>query len=262
MIEKDIEINGQCLHYRESGQPDGAPAVLMHGWGCDRTTLASVAAILEPRMRVISVDFPGHGLSPEPPAVWGVEEYTCLMEGFIEQLNLKNPVLLGHSFGGRVGILYASRHADVRKLILVDAAGVKPHRPLSYHLRVKTFKALKIIAPLLLGNKRGHEVVERWRRRKGSADYAAASPMMRAILSKVVNEDLQSVMPSIKAPTLLVWGANDTATPVEDAKIMERLIADAGLVVFPAAGHYSFLDAAGAFSGVIKSFLKEELKPQ
>lgn len=260
MIEKDIEIDGQILHYRESGPQTGVPAVLMHGWGCDRTTLASIASVLDKKMHVFSVDFPGHGLSPEPESIWGVEEYTALIEKFIAQLDLKNPMLLGHSFGGRVGILYSSRHPEVSKLILVDAAGVKPTRPLSYHLRVRSFKVAKALAPILLGKKHGNKLIEDWRRSKGSADYAAASPRMRAILSRVVNEDLRAVMPSIKAPTLLIWGANDTATPVADAKVMEKLIPDAGLVVFPAAGHYSFLDASGAFSSVLRSFMKSELK--
>ncbi|MDE6039926.1 MAG: alpha/beta hydrolase, partial [Paramuribaculum sp.] len=78
---------------------------------------------------------------------------------------------------------------------------------------------------------------------------------MRAILSKVVNEDLKSVMPSIKAPTQLIWGEDDTATPMRDARTMERLIPDAGLVSFPGCGHYSFLDNRGQFAAVLRSFL-------
>ncbi len=80
-------------------------------------------------------------------------------------------------------------------------------------------------------------------------------PMMRAILSKVVNEDLKSVMPSIKAETLLVWGENDTATPLSDAKYMEKHIPNAGLVSFPGCGHYSFLDNPYQFAAVLRSFL-------
>ena len=80
--------------------------------------------------------------------------------------------------------------------------------------------------------------------------------MMRAILSKVVNEDLKNVMPLIKAPTLLIWGENDTATPLKDAKIMEKIIPNAGLVSFPGCGHYSFLDNPMGFSAVLQSFLK------
>ena len=83
---------------------------------------------------------------------------------------------------------------------------------------------------------------------------------MRAILSKVVNEDLRSEMPKIECPTLLIWGSNDTATPLNDAKIMERLIPDAGLVAFEGVGHYSFLENPYQFSAVLKSFLSEEIK--
>ena len=77
-------------------------------------------------------------------------------------------------------------------------------------------------------------------------------------MSICVNEDLKHVMPSIKAPTLLIWGEKDTATPLKDAKTMERLIPDAGLVSFEEAGHYSFLDNPGQFRAVIQSFLLKD----
>ena len=86
--------------------------------------------------------------------------------------------------------------------------------------------------------------------------------MMRAILSKVVNEDLKSVMPKIACPTLLIWGANDTATPLADAKIMEKLIPDAGLVSFDGVGHYSFLENPYQFAAVLKSFLSKDMTKQ
>ncbi len=82
--------------------------------------------------------------------------------------------------------------------------------------------------------------------------------MMRAILSKVVNEDLKHLMPLISAPTLLIWGENDTATPIGDAKIMEQLIPGSGLVSFPGCGHYSFLDNPVQFAAVLRSFLKSK----
>ena len=75
-------------------------------------------------------------------------------------------------------------------------------------------------------------------------------------MSKCVNEDLRKIMPEIKSPTLLIWGENDTATPLQDAKIMESKIPDAGLVSFAGCGHYSFLDNPGGFAAVVKSFLK------
>lgn len=247
-----ITIDGTTLHYTVSGSGD--PVILMHGWGCNHTTLNSIAAVAQQTNTVYNIDFPGFGDSPEPTTIWGVEDYTRLIEQMVEKLEIKNPVLLGHSFGGRVGILYSSRN-PVKKLILVDAAGIKPKRSLKYYFKVYFFKLSKRIAYLLYGKEKAEKKIEEKRRKSSSSDYAQATPKMRAILSKVVNEDLCHVMPQIKAPTLLIWGENDTATPLSDAKKMERLIEGSGLVSFPNCGHYSFLDNPRQFAAVLKSFL-------
>lgn len=254
-MDKDIEIRGLRLHYTDSGSGPRT-LVLMHGWGCDHTTVASIErTALEEGWRVVNVDFPGFGQSQEPGDVWGVEEYTRAIEELVRRLEIERPSLLGHSFGGRVGILYASRHPEVDRLILVDAAGIKPRRTFTYYRKVYTFKAMKWLMYLALGKKEAERRLDARRAKAGSPDYAQASPMMRRILSKVVNEDLTSELPKIKAPTLLVWGTADTATPVADAHKMEALIPDAGLVAFDGCGHYSFLDNPAGFKAVLKSFL-------
>ena len=253
-MEKNITINGLNFHYTVQGS--GSPIVLMHGWGCNLTTLASIEKVAAENHTVYNVDFPGFGESEEPHEVWGVELYTQLIEKFIEVEGIENPILLGHSFGGRVGILYSSRN-KVKQLILVDAAGVKPRRSLKYYFKVYTYKLGKKLMPLIYGKKGAQERIEQMRAKRGSSDYNNASPMMRAILSKVVNEDLKHCMSKISAPTLLIWGENDTATPLRDAQIMEKLIPDAGLVSFPGCGHYSFLDNPIQFAAVLRSFIKE-----
>ena len=115
----------------------------------------------------------------------------------------------------------------------------------------------KRVAPIVMGKKLAQKFIDGMRKRRGSSDYNDASPMMRSILSKVVNEDLQYCMPNISAPTLLVWGEEDTATPMRDAKIMEKLIPNAGLVSFPGCGHYSFLENPVQFAAVLRYFLKD-----
>ena len=251
-MKKTIQLSGLNFHYTVQGE--GAPIILMHGWGCNLTTLQSVEKVAMENHTVYNVDFPGFGESQEPSQVWGVEEYTQLIEQFVKAENIENPILLGHSFGGRVGILYSSRN-KVNKLILVDAAGVKPRRSLKYYFKVYTYKLGKKLMPLIYGKERAQQRIDAMRAKRGSSDYNNASPMMRAILSKVVNEDLKEKMPLIKAPTLLIWGENDTATPLRDAKIMEKLIPNAGLVSFPGCGHYSFLDNPFQFAAVLRSFL-------
>ena len=252
-MEKEIELEGVRVAMEVTGS--GRPLILMHGWGCDHSTVRSIAATAALTHTVYNIDFPGFGASEEPAEVWGVERYTRLIEALVKSEKLESPVLVGHSFGGRVAILFASRNkAD--KVILVDAAGIKPRRTLKYYLKVYSFKAGKKFWELILGKGKAQARIDRMRARRGSSDYAGASPMMRRILSKVVNEDLTDRLPLISAPALLIWGENDTATPLSDAKKMARLIPDSGLVSFPGCGHYSFLDNPGQFRAVLSSFLK------
>lgn len=238
------------MYYETEGS--GLPVLLLHGWGCDHSVWASfVPGLAASGHTVVSVDFPGFGQSPEPDSVWGVEDYTCLIEAFCASMGYSEPSLVGHSFGGRVGILFASRN-PVRRMILADSAGIRPTRTLSYYIKVYSYKLAKW---WWLKVRRDAEGFAARRSSAGSADYRSASPRMKAVLSKVVNEDLRGVMPSIKAPTLLFWGSADTATPLSDARRMERLIPDAGLAVVEGADHYSFLRDPGRFAAVLDNFL-------
>lgn len=255
-MDKFFTYDGIKLHYTISGA--GQPLFLLHGWGCSTEIWQRVLPFLEERFHVINVDFAGFGQSDEPQEVWGVEEYTRSLEAIAKAEGVENPILVGHSFGGRVSIVYASRN-KTRKVILTDAAGVKPKRPLSYYRKVYTFKLLKWLAPMVLGKERAQELINKRRAKAGSSDYNNASPRMRAILSKVVNEDLCHLMPKISAPTLLFWGENDTATPLADALKMEKLIPDAGLVKVAGAGHYAFLENTPLFLRVVESFLSKEI---
>lgn len=261
IMEKKINLSGQELNYDETGNPSGRPVILMHGWGCELSTVRSIARILEPGMHVYNLDLPGHGKSPEPTSVWGVYEYADMVQEFAHSLNISDPILVGHSFGGRLAIVLGSRGFS-SKMMLVDAAGIKPKRKLSYYIKVYSFKTAKRVLPLLLGKKRGRKALDAWRGKAGSADYRSSSPLMRMVMSKSINQDLTPLLPSIKASTLLMWGENDTATPMRDAKIMEKNIPDAGLVVFKDAGHYSFLDQPGQFRAVTQNFFKNELRPK
>lgn len=258
-MENNINIKGVNLHYEEVGQDGGVPVILMHGWGCDHTTVNSIASFLSPYMHIYNLDLPGHGKSDEPPTIWGIEDFTALIEEFVRTLGIENPVLIGHSFGGRIALLFSSRN-KVLKNILVDSAGIKPKRGLSYYWKIYSYKLIKKLLLLIYGKDKGKAKVKKWREGKGSADYRNSSDIMKGVMSRCVNEDLKYVMPDIKAPTLLIWGEDDTATPLSDARTMERLIPDAGIVSFPGCGHYSFLDNPFGFKSVVRDFLKNEIQ--
>ncbi len=250
--EHTVLIDGLSFHFRVLGSGDDV--VLLHGWGCSTEIWKGVEAFLAEHFRVWNIDFPGFGKSQVPDSVWGVDDYTRNFEQFCSMMGISNPTLIGHSFGGRVSILFASRNV-VRKVVLVDAAGVLPHRSLKYYAKVYSYKAIKKIAPLLLGKARAQQLIDKRRKASGSDDYNALPETMRGTFVKVVNEDLCPYMPNIKAPTLLIWGSEDTATPLSDAKVMNSLIDDSGLVVFEGVGHYSFLEQPARFNIVVGNFL-------
>ncbi|WP_018924383.1 alpha/beta fold hydrolase [Salsuginibacillus kocurii] len=250
-----IDVDGVNVHYHVSGE--GKDVFLLHGWGANIQTFRPVHEYLEKHFRVWSIDFPGFGESEEPPEPWGVEDYKNMLVRFFEKVEVSEPILVGHSFGGRVSIRYAANH-KAHKVILVDSAGVKPKRKLKYYLKVYTFKASKKLLNLPIVNRYKDQILSRVKKKLGSSDYQNTSGVMQQTMVKVVNEDLQHLMPKIKVPTLLVWGENDEATPVSDGKIMEEKIPDSGLVVLERAGHYAYLDQLNRFLVIIDSFLDKD----
>lgn len=258
-MEKSININGVTINYEESGAIEAPSVIILHGWGCNHTTVASIANALNDKLHVFNIDLPGHGKSTEPSDVWGTIDFAAVIDGFIKKIGIKNPSVIGHSFGGRTAIGLTSL-TQLHKLVLIDSAGIKPRRKLSYYYKVYSYKICKHLLKLLFSEEKGKQILNKLLRSRGSSDYLNSSPRMRAVMSKCINEDLKKLMPAITAPVLLIWGENDTATPLEDAKKMEKLIPDAGLVSFAGSGHYSFLDNPMAFKSVLREFFKTELK--
>ncbi len=238
------------VFYEESGQ--GSPLLLLHGWGCTHSIFAAFIPDFSKTHRVIAIDFPGFGESEEPGTVWGVDEYAAMLEALCEHLYIVKPSIVAHSFGGRVAIVFASRN-PVSRLLFVDVAGIKPRRDLAYYGKVYSYKLTKWF---LLKVLRNQDAFARSSAGKGSDDYAKASQMMKAILSKTVNQDLRSLLPGISAPVILFWGEEDTATPIKDAYLMRKLLPDAGLITVKGGGHFSFLDNPDLFRSVAKNFLK------
>ena len=250
-------VNGLRINYEQKGQ--GELVVLLHGWGSNIKLFANLMDLLSKKYTVVAMDMPGFGESQEPPQPWDVDGYADFVLDFLKDYDNKEVTFLGHSFGGRVTIKLNSRTDlpfTIKKVILVDSAGILPPKSNKKSLRTRYYKLGKAFLSTKLMQKIAPDALENFRKKMGSADYAAASPMMRQVLVKTVNEDLEPLLPNIKCPTLLVWGVNDTATPLSDGEKMEKLIPDAGLVKLENAGHYSFLEQQFIFNRVMSSFMK------
>jgi pimeloyl-ACP methyl ester carboxylesterase len=251
-MKQFIDIEDIKLCYEVQGE--GEPVLILHGWGCSTDTVQSITEHIAKTHRAYALDMPGFGETPPPSEVFGIEQYTQVVEKFCRKLNIENPILIGHSFGGRISILFSSRN-QTSKVMLVDAAGIVPKRTLKYHIKVRSYKIYKKLLPLFVGKQEAERRIEERRNRSGSADYRAAQGIMRAVFVKIVNEDLKYVMPKIKAPTLMIWGELDTATPLSDARTMEKLIKGSGVAVMKGCGHYSFLDNPRQFFAIVDVFL-------
>lgn len=257
IIKLNKTINGLKINYEEKGEGD--LIVLLHGWGSNIKLFANMIDLLSKKYKVVAMDMPGFGESEEPKTAWDVGDYVQFVIDFIKEYDTKEVMLLGHSFGGRVIIKMHSLSElpfKVTKVILVDSAGIMPPKSNKKSWRTRYYKLGKAFLSTKLMQKLAPDALENFRKKMGSADYAAASPMMRQVMVKVVNEDLEPYLPNIKCPTLLVWGVNDTATPLSDGEKMEKLIPDAGLVKLENAGHYSFLEQQFIFNRVMCSFMK------
>lgn len=250
-------INGKKVNYEVKGS--GKNVVLLPGWLCDHRALAPIAEHLKKDFRVYSIDVIGFGKSELPDEPMNTDDYGDWLKKLLEELKIDNPILIGHSHGGRMTINYAGRNlGKINKIVLIDAAGIIPKRSKKYYIRVYTYKFLKNMYKILPKTKMFENMKERSMGKFGSSDYKNSPGVLKKTMSNILNEDLKSIMPNIKAPTLLIWGDQDTDTPIEQGRTMEELIPGSGLVEIKGAGHYSYLNAPQIVYAVLDEFLKND----
>ena len=171
------EIAGVVVRYEICGE--GEPVLLLHGWGGSVESFLPLTEYLKKTRQVILLDFPGHGQSGEPQTPWAVEDFAGLVAELLERLGVAGCDMLGHSFGGRVAIVLAAKRPQlVKKLVLVDAAGILPKRGISYYAKVYRYKLGKKLAKIGPIDRLFH-LTER-QKNAGSAEYRALSGAMRA----------------------------------------------------------------------------------
>lgn len=237
-----IKIDNINVNYIQYGE--GKDVLLLHGWGQNIQMMKPIGDNLCRNHRITIIDFPGFGESDEPLVPWTVRDYAVLVEKLVKELGIKKPVVMGHSFGGRVAI-YFSADNPIEKLVLFGSPCIREETALP--LSVRILKKLKTLPGL-------DKLGEKMKKYIGSRDYKAASPIMRQTLVNVVNEDLASYARRIEEPTLLIWGENDTEAPVEGAKELEKIMIDAGLIILPGT-HYAYLENLGQVITILNNFI-------
>lgn len=252
----DIIIENLKINYIKKGE--GKSVLIIPGWGATVETYMSIIDSVSTYANIYCLDIPGFGKSQQPNTAWNLEDYTNLIIKFIKSQNINELDLIGHSNGGRIIIKLATTKSltfKINKIILIDSAGIVRKKTLSQKIRIYSFKLCKKILQIKFIDKRYPDLLDKLRSFFGSDDYKNANPILRQSLVKLVNEDLKHLLPEIKVPTLLIWGEKDDATPLSDAKIMEKLIPYAGLVNIKGGSHYVFLEQPFYINKIINTFL-------
>lgn len=230
-----LELNGVACEYEMHKTDSKDTVVFLHGWGGDlRSFAGAFRAVSEWGISCVNIAFP-----KTVPSDWGIYDYAALISSLITKLNITTPVLVGHSFGGRVAIILAAR-GEAKKLVLTDSAGLKPRFSLRKKLKIRAYKRSVKCGKPLDGS--------------GSKDYNSLDPCMRPVFVRIVNTHLEKLLPYIRCKTLIFWGKNDNDTPMYMAKRLHRHIANSSLVVSD-GGHYAYIDANYKFLNLLKSFL-------
>jgi len=240
-----IKIKNININYVQMGDTKKDALVFLHGWGQNIKMMEPVALPFVDNFNIIILDLPGYGESEEPKTDYMVNDYVEILKELIDKLNLKNPSLIGHSFGGKISLLYASKYS-VNKLILFASPFKKEVNKIS--LKVKILKTLKKI-PVI------NKLESYAKKHIGSTDYRNASDMMRKILVNTVNLDITEEVKKISCPTIIIWGTNDEAVDIKRAYELESLIKDSGLVVYENCTHYAYLERLNQTINIMNSFL-------
>lgn len=224
----------------------GVPWVLaLHGWRRDHRDFDAVLA--GPGIDAVALDLPGFGATPPPEVAWGSCEYADAVSPVLDEM-ADRVVVVGHSFGGRVAVHLAVAHPDrISGLVLT---GVPLYRPSDRPRRPRLH--YRIVRRLAKSGLVSDDRLEAMRQRYGSADYRAASGVMRDVLVRVLAEDYSPAISRLTCPVELVWGDDDSAAPLCVAERVRDEIPGAHLVVCAGAGHLTPLTVPGELRSALE----------
>lgn len=247
------------LYYEKYGNHKKS-ILILPGWGETRNTFYYMISFLKNYFTIYIVDYPGFGNSPFPNKDLTVYDYSNLIYELINELALDDPILIGHSFGGRIiTTLIGYYKYNFSNIILMNSAGIKPKKTLSKRLKTYYYKFLQ-----KLGNIFPEKLKIKWKNylfnKFASNDYKDLNDNMKNTFKNIVNEDLTPYLKNIKTKTLLIWGDKDEATPIKDAYQMNKLIPNSELIVLKGATHFSYLEQPILINNILFEQLKNEIK--
>ena len=237
---ENINVNYEYINNKKKNT-----LVFLHGWGQNIQMMLPIANSFTKDNNVLVVDLPGFGKSSEPSYAWDLDKYVDMIHELLKDLKINDPILIGHSFGGKLSMIYASKY-KVKKLILLSSPYKGEYKKIPFKVKVLKFLA-KIPGLKSLANF--------FKKRMGSNDYRNATPTMRAILVKHVNYDVTENLKKINVPTIIIWGTNDKTVSINQAYEIEKLIKDSAVIPYEGMTHFAYLEDKQKTINIINSFI-------
>jgi pimeloyl-ACP methyl ester carboxylesterase len=249
-----IVVDGLLTNYQQSGKT-GSTIVLLHGWGDSQKTFDLLVEKLSPKYRVITLDLPGFGQTQAPNKVWGLTDYSNFIARFLSKINIeKVDLLLGHSNGGALAIkLVALEGLSPKKLVLLSSAGIRDREKVK-KLGIKIVAKTGKVATFWLPKSSKQKLQKKLYGVVGSDMLVA--PELKETFKKTVSEDIQSEARELKLPTLIIYGDQDRATPVEYGEVFHKLISGSNLKVISGASHFVHQEKPDEVAELVERFLE------
>ncbi|MCX7859277.1 MAG: alpha/beta fold hydrolase [Chloroflexus sp.] len=272
MRSRWLRVNGYQLHWIEAGR--GPAVLLLHGFaGSCADWEPTVAWLADHGYRALAVDALGFGRSEKPAnAPYGLELQSDLYAALLAALGIERAAFVAHSMGGKYALATAIRHPQrVARLALVATDGFVEPSPLTIMggwpvlgetiLWLSAHPAVvRAFLSAAFHNPEPHvnaELIERGREAiSGAANRRALTALSRRYAATDLTlTGLRSRLNEIRAPTLLIWGAQDRVFSLQHAETARREIPGAQLVVIPQCGHFPHIEAVRPFRGLLSGFL-------
>lgn len=242
------------IYYEKYG--NGKQSILiLPGWGHTRPTFYNLIEYLSRKYTVYIIDYPGFGNSFIKEKNLTIYDYTESIIELMEYCKIKNPIIISHSFGGRISTLLTGLHKiKIKKQILIDIAGIKPKKTFKSIIKTYTYKILKKLTNLLPKKKR-LKLQDKLLKHFSSTDYYELPDNMKSTFKNIVNEDLTKYYKDINTKTLIIWGEYDHDTPLSNAYIIKKEISNSKLFILKGATHFSYLDYPYLIINIINKFI-------
>lgn len=252
-----LELNNITIYYEKYGNSKNT-ILILPGWGNTRETFHHIINYFKNNYTIYILDYPGFGNSPIPNKTLTIYNYSELIINFMNKLNIINPIVITHSFGGRITALLIGHHnIKLDKLILIDIAGIKQKKTIKKYIKEKIYKIKRKLIKLLPKSKQDiyyRKLLNKY----ASSDYIALPPSMHETFKNIIKIDLTNYFKRINNETLILWGKKDQSTPIKDAYKLRKIIKNSALIVFKNADHYSYLNNPYLTNKIIYEFIKKE----